>query len=93
MKAAGKTKAALTNEAEELRKRLKEAEEKLIAYQKNETRPLPSQRLARSIVDESPITVLHAGQDRPLTSSRRWELLRKKPTIQYIELSFLFFQD
>jgi PAS domain-containing protein len=51
MKAASKTKAELTNEIEELRKPLKEAEEKVIAYQKNDTRPLPSQKLARTIRD------------------------------------------
>lgn len=53
MKVASKTKAELIKEVEELQGRLKEEQVKLTTYQKNETAPLPDQKLVRSILDQS----------------------------------------
>ncbi len=53
METKTKTKEELIKEAAELQGRLKEAQEKLITYQKNETAPLPAQKLARSILEQS----------------------------------------
>jgi hypothetical protein len=60
---------------------------------KGRTADVIGRQLLESGTSVRPITVLHAGQDRLLTSSRRWELLRKRLTKQYIGWSFLFFQD
>lgn len=53
MQVRTKTKGKLIKEVEELQGRLKEEQEKLITCQKNETVPLPAQKLARSILEQS----------------------------------------
>jgi PAS domain S-box-containing protein len=53
MKVASKTKTDLIKENEDLGRRLKEAEEKLTTYQKNEKGSLTALELARSALDQS----------------------------------------
>jgi PAS domain S-box-containing protein len=74
MKAASKTKAELTNEIEQLRKRLKEAEEKSIVCQKNETKPLPSRELARTIRDVDGQMIGSAVAIQDITAHREAEM-------------------
>jgi len=58
-----KNKERLLKEIEELRKRLEVAEEKLISDEKNETGPLPTQRLARSILDQATELIIICDQN------------------------------
>lgn len=58
-----KNKEGLLKEIEELRKRLEVAEEKLISYEKNETGPLLTRRLARSILDQATELIIICDQN------------------------------
>jgi PAS domain S-box-containing protein len=69
MRTKTKTKEELIKEVEELQGRLKEAQEKLTNYQKNETTPLPAQKLARSILDQSTEVIIICDESGKITQT------------------------
>jgi PAS domain S-box-containing protein len=67
-----KNKEGLTKEIEDLRQHLTKAKKKLITYQRNQTGPLPSQRLARSILDQSTEVIIICDKNgRIIQTSQR----------------------
>ena len=66
-----KTKAELSIAIEELQGQLKEAEEKLVAYQKNETGSLPAQKLEQlqvEIAKQDRVSGDHCLKDKSISS-------------------------